>query len=197
METKQTPKGKRTKQRIIDASIQLIQDKGINKVTLNHICKASEIAQGTFYHYFKSMDDILLEIIRMEGEELLSHNENLKGENSLNRISSLLNILYSYYDKKGKEIVSQLYRMEISPGKGISIVEEYLPIRPMIRDIITEGQEKGEILKIDDPEQISIEIISLVTFCSFLWIRNSSGEFFSDIAGSQIKKYLARMAVNN
>lgn len=196
MESKQTPKGKRTKQRIIDSSVKLIREMGIDKVTLNHICKASEIAQGTFYHYFKSLDEIFLEIIRMEGEELLSHNENLKGKNSLDRIASLLNILYSYYDGKGREIVSQLYRMEISPGKGISIVEEYLPIRPMIKEIVAEGIEKEEIASVDDPEQISIEIISLVTFGSFLWLRSSSDELFADVVGKRVNRYLKRLAEN-
>jgi AcrR family transcriptional regulator len=159
--------------------MELIHTKGIDNVTLSDICTASQIAQGTFYHHFKSMDEILLEIIRREGEEIASVAASLENLPALTQLERLLDLLFSYYDQKGKEIVAQLYRLELKPANGKSIIEEYIPIRPLIRSIILNGQNRDEFNKKESPEFYSSLLTSQIIFQSFLWIRSANAESFS------------------
>lgn len=190
MSTSRTPKGKRTKQRIIDASMNLIHTKGIDNVTLSDICAASQIAQGTFYHHFKSVDEILLEIIRREGEEIASVAASLENLPALTQLERLLDVLFSYYDQKGKEIVAQLYRLELKPANGKSIIEEYLPIRPLIERLIREGQEKSEFNSKESSGFYCSLLTSQIIFQSFLWIRSDSTDSFTAYGKEELNSIL-------
>ncbi|MBN2659484.1 MAG: TetR/AcrR family transcriptional regulator [Spirochaetales bacterium] len=187
MDVKRTPKGVRTKQRIISSSIELIHGKGIENVTLNDICSASGIAQGTFYHHFKSMDGILLEIIRGEGEEISALMESIEELSASEKLETLLKTLFRYYEQKGKEIVSQLYRLELKPEGGPSIIEEYLPIRPLIDRVIRKGQESGEFSKGESPDFLCSLLTSQIIFQSFLWIRSPCDASFSSFADKAVE----------
>lgn len=52
----------RTKHRLIDAVFRLISD-GDKVISVNSITKESKLAYGTFYRYFKDLDDIHFQVI--------------------------------------------------------------------------------------------------------------------------------------
>lgn len=193
MEAGKTPKGKKTKERIIKASLKLINIKGIEKVTLGDICKEAEIAQGTFYHYFKSLDEILIEIIRQEGEELGMLYHHLENLPSREKLKQVLSFLFDYYDSKGREIVAQLYKLELKSQQNRSVIEENLPIRPLISKIIDEGQKSGEFSPADSPNHISEIIISLIMFSSILWIKDPSRQSFREVVESRIDREIKKI----
>ncbi len=58
------------KEKIIKVARDLIAHYGFRKTTMEDIAKASGIAKATLYHYFRSKEDILREIINFEGEML-------------------------------------------------------------------------------------------------------------------------------
>ncbi|MED3727730.1 TetR family transcriptional regulator [Priestia endophytica] len=45
--------------RILQASIEVISEKGLHKASISEIAKKAGIAQGTFYLYFKSKHDLI------------------------------------------------------------------------------------------------------------------------------------------
>ncbi len=53
-------KRKETESRIVDAGFALFADAGYEATTLDAIAEASGIARRTFFHYFKSKEDVLL-----------------------------------------------------------------------------------------------------------------------------------------
>jgi AcrR family transcriptional regulator len=61
-------KRQQTLRRITDAGICLFIDKGIDATTLDEIAAMAGISRRTFFHYFKSKDDILLTLQSGMGE---------------------------------------------------------------------------------------------------------------------------------
>lgn len=53
-------KRRQTRQRIVEVALELFFAKGYDATTLDEIAEAAGIARRTFFHYFKSKDDILL-----------------------------------------------------------------------------------------------------------------------------------------
>lgn len=51
-----------TKKRITETMILLMNKSGYNKITIREICKAANTSIGTFYLYYSSKEDILLEL---------------------------------------------------------------------------------------------------------------------------------------
>ncbi|WP_052208267.1 TetR/AcrR family transcriptional regulator [Croceibacterium mercuriale] len=61
-------KRQETRRRITDAGICLFVDKGIDATTLDEIAAMAGISRRTFFHYFRSKDDILLSLQQGMGE---------------------------------------------------------------------------------------------------------------------------------
>jgi AcrR family transcriptional regulator len=61
-------KRQETLRRITDAGICLFIEKGIDATTLNEIAAMAGISRRTFFHYFKSKDDILISLQKGMGE---------------------------------------------------------------------------------------------------------------------------------
>lgn len=55
---------KKKRQFVIDVALKLFMDKGYENVSVDEIIAATNTSKGTFYHYFRSKDEIIGEIIR-------------------------------------------------------------------------------------------------------------------------------------
>jgi AcrR family transcriptional regulator len=59
-----TPKAARTRQRILDAALQLFATKGYEEATMRDIAAAAGCSLGLTYRYFASKEDLVLELYR-------------------------------------------------------------------------------------------------------------------------------------
>lgn len=67
-----TMKEKNAKDKIIETTIQMIEEKGYSKITTNHIAKKAEVSIGTlYYHFEKGKTDIIKEIVKRGYGEFL------------------------------------------------------------------------------------------------------------------------------
>ncbi len=195
MEAGKTPKGAKTKNRIIDSALKLINEKGIEKTTLVEVCAEANVAQGTFYHYFKSINDILFEVIRIEGNEMHSFMEGISSEDPKQKLYKLLDFQLEYYDKKGKAVVAHLIRNEFVPGSGESRIEKLLPLRPILAEMIFAGQEAGVFSNSDSADRIGFSIFSLIFMYAFFWIRDTSDATLKDFAGDHINDEISKLLI--
>lgn len=56
------PRKDNVKQKIIEATEKLIQEKQLNDISLAEIAKATGISKGTLYYHYNSKDEILLDV---------------------------------------------------------------------------------------------------------------------------------------
>ena len=58
-----TPKGERTRARIVDAAARLIYERGVAGTTLEHIRAAAEVSGSQLSHYFAGKDELVQAVI--------------------------------------------------------------------------------------------------------------------------------------
>ena len=56
---KQTQKSKETKEKIYQAAKEIIQKSGYENLSIKNICEKAGVSNGSFYHHFKTKDDLL------------------------------------------------------------------------------------------------------------------------------------------
>src|SRR5579864_5711311 len=61
----------RTKERILEAALQLFREKGLEGTTTKEISKKAGIAEGTLFNYFKTKEDLALYFFQKETEDLI------------------------------------------------------------------------------------------------------------------------------
>ena len=82
----QAPTGRRERQklerreRIFDAAIALFRERGFDSVTVVQITDRADVAKGTFFNYYESKSDVLLEFGRRLSLGMLDYAKGLKGD---------------------------------------------------------------------------------------------------------------------
>ncbi len=146
---------------LIEKAERLFLKKGYDETTISDIVKSAGVAQGTFYYYFKTKDDILDAIAETYVEEVRKKAEEVAARDDLNAIEKMITISSSFTglvkDKKG--IVVHLHEdknaqlhVKIERKTMAALLEPYAGI---IRQGIKEG-----IFQTDYPEEAVLSIIA-------------------------------------
>lgn len=149
---------------LIDIAERLFTKKGYDEITISDIVKAAGVAQGTFYYYFKTKDDILDAI----ADDYLSETARLADEvaarQDLNAIEKILSIsAWSRgLTKDKKRIVVPLHEDRHAhlhlklEKKSMRVLLE--PLRAIVRQGIQEGH-----FHMDYPEEAVLSLIAVVS----------------------------------
>lgn len=94
------------KSKILEATVQLLKEQGVEKVTVRNVCAKAGIAVGTFYYYFQNKDDLMFYFVS-EGfydADLISSENNIT-----DRIIELYMTLINHYLELGLPFVKSFY----------------------------------------------------------------------------------------
>jgi TetR/AcrR family transcriptional repressor of nem operon len=70
-----TPKGERTRARIIDAAARLIYERGVAGTTLDDVRAAADVSGSQLYHYFADKDDLVQAVISRQADVIVGNQE--------------------------------------------------------------------------------------------------------------------------
>lgn len=130
-----------TKNKIYNVAIDLMERKGFDNITIEEIAKKAGVSIGSFYHYFNSKNDILVEIYKIGDEFFQNVRDNFKGQTALEKIVEFFDFYATLNVSTGIDTAKQLYtannKMFIKKGRYM---------QALLTEIITEGQKNGEII---------------------------------------------------
>ncbi|MGB8196800.1 MAG: TetR/AcrR family transcriptional regulator [Acidimicrobiales bacterium] len=70
---KLTPKGARTRARIVEAAAALIHKRGVAATTLDDVKVAAEVSGSQMYHYFPDKNELVQAVIDYQAETIVHH----------------------------------------------------------------------------------------------------------------------------
>ncbi|MET0493465.1 MAG: TetR/AcrR family transcriptional regulator [Actinoplanes sp.] len=70
-----TPKGERTRARIIDAASRLIYERGVAGTTLDDVRTAADVSSSQLYHYFADKDDLVKAVVSRQADVIVGNQE--------------------------------------------------------------------------------------------------------------------------
>ena len=68
-----TPKGERTRARIVDEAARLVHERGVAGTTLDDVKAAAEVSGSQLYHYFPDKDELVQAVIDHQAETIVSN----------------------------------------------------------------------------------------------------------------------------
>ena len=82
--SKLTPKGERTRARIVEAAAALIHDRGVAGTTLEDVKTAAEVSGSQMYHYFPDKNELVQAVIDYQAATIVTHQRHaLSGANGV------------------------------------------------------------------------------------------------------------------
>ncbi len=74
-----TPKGERTRARIVENAAALIHERGVAATTLEDVKVAAEVSGSQLYHYFSDKDELVQAVIDYQADTIVEHNRQALG----------------------------------------------------------------------------------------------------------------------
>lgn len=186
----------RTKQNIFATARELIEKQGFDKVTINEICRTAGISKGLFYHYYKSKDNIIIEGYSECDEYFDKHVRNsLSQENYLDRIVEFIDYQILYAVKLGIDLIIQTYKSQIQHGNDFFISEDRV-ITVILKEIISEGQDKNEIRSDLSPEYITNYILRFSRGLLYDWCLHDGKYDIEETAHEALVRLIELFRVN-
>ncbi|WP_243652920.1 TetR/AcrR family transcriptional regulator [Tumebacillus sp. BK434] len=149
-------------ERILTEAARLFVEKGYEQTTVSDIVKACEMARGTFYLYFDSLESVLTELFRNTTELLWDEIVRISGNSLVGDevLKTIITALFRALAEK-KELL-QVYRS--GGGHDFQLFKHRAfceGIGNRVVDLIKQGQEACE-LRVFSPVLVSQMIVSLV-----------------------------------
>ncbi|HEX4266043.1 MAG TPA: TetR/AcrR family transcriptional regulator [Verrucomicrobiae bacterium] len=179
------PRGKReknkerTKERILEAALQLFRDKGLEQTTTKEISRKAGIAEGTLFNYFKTKEDLALYFFQKETEDLIRWfraDARLQKAPLTEKLFAIIHRQLEYIEPYEDFIGAVFYR-SLQPSSTLSPLslesqELRLKYLRFIREILAEAEEENEIPWVGDLGAYAVGLfyVGIVTH----WLHDTS-----------------------
>lgn len=148
---------------ILDAAFKVIEDKGFESTSISDIVKHANVAQGTFYLYFKSKNDLVpaiaAELLSITYDMLLDRVKNSMSFDQ--KLATIIDVTFENTEKY-KEVIVLCYS-GLAYGHSFEKWEEmYTPYYNWMEKQLRLAQEQTEIaedIKIEFSVRVIINLI--------------------------------------
>ncbi len=131
---------------LISAAMATFAERGVRNTLVSDIVKAAGVAQGTFYLYFKTKDDIVLAVVDSIVDRLQANLERAvaEGGSAVERLQRLCDMLGGLTDKPGTtEIVDFMHLAENRPLHDRLVAALAPKLVELMEGVVRQGVAEG------------------------------------------------------
>ncbi len=157
------------KEKLLDSASQLMLEKGYVATTIDQICADADVTKGSFFHYFKSKDDIGKEVVSRFASyvnEGMNKFTDTCGEDPLERIYGYLDAAIMFAESpESKGCLVGMFTQEMSQSHPeIRTICEHAFDQMMepLTKYFGEAKEKYANDKLIDPRSLAETYIAMV-----------------------------------
>ena len=136
-----------TKGRIIAAAWKLFYEQGYDDTTVEDIIFESQTSKGSFYHYFEGKDALLSSLSYLFDEKYEELIAEIDPElNSFDKLMLLNQELFGMIENQvSLDLLSRLFSSQLVTRGERHLLDHNRAYYRILRQIITEGQRRGEL----------------------------------------------------
>jgi AcrR family transcriptional regulator len=130
---------------IVKAAAELFSEKGYDKTAVSDIVHAINVAQGTYYYYFKSKEDVMLAVLDQLTDEIIQKLTVAIDQPDLNPAQKIVNLseLEFQLNREHDSLFQQLHLEQNSGLHQKIIVQSIQKTVPLYTKVIQEGVQQG------------------------------------------------------
>ncbi len=176
--SKQQLKSKETKAKIFRAAKQILRKQGYERLSIKNICEEAGVSNGSFYHHFKTKDDLLSYYIEEQpsiNPDLLDLPKNV--EDAKNTIVEVYRNYVQYCQELGVEFMANYYTPKNQSLNPLIRTARPYPILT-VQNYLQKAIDAGILTIEQDLESITTDIRMIVIGNVFEWcLKNGEADF--------------------
>jgi AcrR family transcriptional regulator len=179
----------KTKNKISKVAVELMNKNGFNNTTIEEISSKAGVSVGAFYHYYKSKEDVFLDIYK-EADDYFRDEvaEQLTSESALENIVIFFKYYAIFNNERGIENTSQLYNTK---NKLFIAKDRYM--KTLLQEVIEKGQEKGEIRTDMSPEEVVDCLFVLVRGVVYDWCIHEGDYDLEEAMDKHVERFVVTL----
>ena len=158
-------KKERTRREIYQAAMTLFGVRGFDRVTIEQICDAADVARATFFLHFPSKSALLFEFSRGLAAELRERLHEPRGS-AAEEFRAMVELVSQRWHEHGEVMQAMLREFFVTPESLAAARAEGGELRAAIEDIVERGQARGEFRRGLEPRLAAAVFLS--TSCAIL-----------------------------
>jgi len=158
-----------TKRRLLDATMKLMLKQGFTATTVDQICAEAGLTKGSFFHYFKTKDEIgegALDHFYNRQQQQFAEGEFVRLADPLEKIHGLLDfVIQSMKNPQAQSCLCGNLAQELAhthPRFRASCDEKFSGFAKFIQTALREAKAKHRPKAEFDPESVSLMFVSLM-----------------------------------
>lgn len=188
--SRQQQKSRETREKIFQAAKRILQKKGYEELSIKNICEEAGVSNGSFYHHFKTKDDLLSYYIEDQPQidpDLLELPENAAGVKA-GIIRVYMNYV-KYCRELGVEFMSGYYDTKNQALNAAIRTERPYPI-VTVQTYVEKAEKEGIVRLNVEFEEFTTDIRMIVIGNVFEWcVKHGDADFEGNMSRS-LGKYL-------
>lgn len=140
--TRRARKKQRTHREIFDAAMRLFDRSGFDAVTIDQVCRAADVARGTFFLHFPSKVALLFELDRRLAAELAEQLREPRGS-AVGEYRTMLDLFGARW-LAHSDVMGAMLRELLSTGGADPAESEGRDLLSLVEEIVRRGQRRGE-----------------------------------------------------
>lgn len=147
---------------LIDTAEALFIEKGYDNTTVEEIVRKTEVAKGTFYHYFKSKNEILDAMLNRYIEEINESMSNIASKEGINAVEKIVRVFrfFGEYRNNRERFIGYIHE-ERNAHLHLMIENKFIPvfIHPFA-DMVEQGIQQG-LFNTKYPREAALAVLTL------------------------------------
>lgn len=182
------------KDKIIEESIKLFERKGFSATSIQDIVDAIGVTKGTFYYYYPSKEQLLMDIHNDYITTLLKRQNSIVGKRHLSqkeKLTAIIQLLIMDVAEQGphaRVFFREMRHLTDENVAKIKIIRKRFFIN--VKTVILEGINQGEFRKTNHPDMLAYGVVGITNW-SYNWY-NPDG----DVTPSELAKIYTNMILN-
>lgn len=169
------------KDRIKAQSISLFERKGFSETSIQDIVEALNVTKGTFYYYYSSKEQLLMDIHKEYIDDLLQRQKKIigSGVSQKDKLKGIIHLLISDIERNGDSGKVFFREMRhLTEDNAADIKKRREQFRLTIEEIIRQGVQTGEFRKQLRSDMTALAVLGITNW-TYQWF-NAHGELAAD-----------------
>jgi len=181
-----------TKSRIVSSAWKLFYEQGYDNTTIDDIIEDSHTSKGSFYHYFKSKDDLPASLSYLFDEKYIELEESMPRDMpAIEKLIFMNRELFLMIENTvSVDILSKLFSSQLS-GSERSLLDTNRSYFKVLRMVIIEAQKQGAIRETFTVNDIIHAYAMLERGLMYDWCLSNGSYSLSQYSGLLLPAFLS------